>query len=117
MLQIPAIKQYDDWATVYADSEDETMFYAIPNLPRLRWIDDNTPAFTFLKFAEAVHSGNTPDPGQNSLGGGYVQFDCELSLTPDQNKTITASTPRAQVARFLMKSPRVMWHFLASRNS
>jgi hypothetical protein len=118
MLQIPAIKQYDDWATVYADSEDETMFYAIPNLPRLRWIDDNTPAFTFLKFAEAVHSGNTPDPGQNSLGGGYVQFDCELSLTPDQNKTITndmqAVTDKSRRARGLNTVPITIapptWH-------
>ncbi len=88
MLQLPAIKQYDDWATVYADSDSDTTFYAIPNLPRLRWIDDNTPAFTFLKFAEAVTSGGA-DPGQDSLGGGYVQFDCELSLTDDQTKTIT----------------------------
>ncbi len=87
MLQLPAIKQYDDWATLYSDSDNEAMFYAIPNIPRLRWIDDNTPAFTFLKFSEPVRSGGN-DPNQDNLGGGYVQFDCELSLTPDQTKVI-----------------------------
>lgn len=83
MLQLPAIKQYGDWATVYADGDLDYMFYAIPNLPRLRWFDDGTPAFLFLKFREAVQSNGT-DPAANSSGGGYVQFDCELSLTAAQ---------------------------------
>ena len=87
MLQLPAIRQYDDWATVYADSDSDSMFYAIPNLPRLRWFADGTPAFTFLKFKEAVQSGGA-DPAAASLGGGYVQFDCELSLTTEQTKQV-----------------------------
>src|SRR5450755_84407 len=89
MLQLPAIKQYEDWATVYPDSDSDSIFYAIPNLPRLRWFADGIPAFTFLKFREAVQSGGA-DPGQNASGGGYVQFDCELSLTQKQHDTILA---------------------------
>ena len=89
MLQIPAIKQYDDWATVYADSDSDYTFYAIPNLPRLRWFDDGTPAFTFLKFREVVQSGGA-DPTPGSSGGGYIQFDCELSLTKPQNDRVTS---------------------------
>ena len=89
MLKLPAIKQYEDWATVYPDSDSDAIFYAIPNLPRLRWFADGIPAFTFLKFKEAVQSEGT-DPGLNSLGGGYVQFDCELSLTKEQNAQIIA---------------------------
>jgi hypothetical protein len=87
MLQIPWIKQYEDWATVYPDGDVDSIFYAIPNVPTLRWFPDGTPAFTFLKFAEAVQSGGT-DPSQSSLGGGYVQFDCELSLTDKQTAQI-----------------------------
>jgi hypothetical protein len=94
MLQLPAIKQYEDWATVYPDSDSDSIFYAIPNLPRLRWFADGTPAFTFLKFREAAQSGGA-DPGQNASGGGYVQFDCELSLTKQQNDTIVSDMQSA----------------------
>ncbi len=117
MLQLPAIKQYDDWATVYPDSDNEAMFYAIPNMPRLRWIDDNTPAFEFLKFADQVQSGGN-DPTQDNLGGGYVQFDCELSLTPAQSKAITddmqSVLDKSRRARGLNPIPVAiappMWH-------
>src|SRR5277367_4598158 len=94
MPQLPAIKQYEDWATVYPDSDSDSIFYAIPNLPRLRWFADGTPAFTFLKFREAAQSGGA-DPGQNASGGGYVQFDCELSLTKQQNDTIVSDMQSA----------------------
>src|ERR1700726_1098095 len=87
MLQLPAIAQYEDWATVYPDGDSDYIFYAIPNLPSLRWFDDGTPAFTFLKFREAVQSGGA-DPSLGNLGGGYVQFDCELSLTSQQTAQI-----------------------------
>lgn len=94
MLQLPAIAQYGDWATIYPDGDVDYMFYAIPNLPRLRWFSDGSPAFTFLKYKEAVQSGGT-DPTARSLGGGYVQFDCELSLTKAQSDQITADMQSA----------------------
>src|SRR5882757_564018 len=117
MLQLPAIKQYDNWATVYPDSDSDSIFYAIPNLPRLRWFDDGTPAFTFLKFREAVQN-NGSDPAANSSGGGYVQFDCELSLTTKQHDQILSDMQDTvnQIYRARDQTPPVVqiapptWH-------
>jgi hypothetical protein len=84
MLQLPQIKQYGDFATVFPDSDSDTTFYVIPNMPRLRW-ENGQPVFLFLKYREAVRSDGA-DP--TSLGGGYVQFDCELALSKGQHDQV-----------------------------
>ncbi len=85
MLKVPAFKQYDG-VTVYPDSDSDSVFYAIPDVPRLRYGSDGKPVFIFLKYRE---DASTIKDG-SSRGGGYVQFDCELSVPQAQLADITA---------------------------
>ncbi|HAP98551.1 MAG TPA: hypothetical protein DCQ35_00630, partial [Rhodospirillum rubrum] len=78
MLIIPPHDRIDD-ITIYKDSDDPWMFYAIANIPRLRLGPDGKPVFTFLKYAEV-----DPGPDGKGVSGGYVQFDTAFGLTSDQ---------------------------------
>ena len=115
MLKLPQIKQYGDFATVFPDSDNDFTFYVIPNIPRLRW-ENGLPVFLFLKYREAVHSDGA-DP--TSLGGGYVQFDCELTLLKAQQDQVVADLQdmvnRNYRARGAATPPKVVissptWH-------
>lgn len=78
MLVIPQYDRIED-VTIFKDSDDESVFYAIANAPRLRIGPDGKPVFTFLKYAEVESA-----PDGTALAGGYVQFDTAFGLTPDQ---------------------------------
>lgn len=84
MLSLPPFKQYDD-ATIYPDDGSFSTFYYIPNIPRLRYDSNGNPVFLFLKYR---FDPTTVTDGQ-SLGGGYLQFDCVLDVTNDRRQAIT----------------------------
>lgn len=79
--------------TVFADDAASHIFYVIPEAPRFRVDDKGQPVFKFIKYREPVDR-----PG-DSKGGGFVFFDTEFSLTPDQDKAIReALQPRVNAA-------------------
>ncbi len=81
MLLLPAYDQIGD-VTIYRDSDREDVFYALPNVPRLRYGANGKPVFQFLKYREPVplESGDQ--------GGGYVQFDTEFTIPQLQRDRI-----------------------------
>lgn len=85
MLKVPAFKHYEG-VTVYPDSDSDTVFYAMADIPNLRYGSDGKPVFVFYKYKEAastVHEGG-------SAGGGYVEFDCQLAVSQQQEDAIRA---------------------------
>lgn len=95
MLKIPAFQQFDG-VTVYQDSDQDFVFYAIPDLPQLRYGDDGKPVFLFLKYRDA--------PGDvtagASRGGGYVQFDTVLAVSEARLTQISATLQQAINAKY-----------------
>jgi hypothetical protein len=51
VLMTPQHDRIEDVA-IFKDSDDDSVFYAIANAPRLRLGPDGKPVFTFLKYAE-----------------------------------------------------------------
>src|SRR5207248_6125797 len=72
-------------AVIYGDTDRDYVFYYLPNNVSLR-TDPTTgkPVFEFLKYR--FDPAEIADGGRK--GGGYVQFDCSLSLTKPQQDAI-----------------------------
>lgn len=85
MLKLPAHRSYPGLATVYADDEKFYKFYVIPGAPRVRLDANGNPVFMLIKFKFA--DGAAADPNRPK-GGGYLVFDSELALPPEQMEPI-----------------------------
>jgi hypothetical protein len=88
MLALPAIQQFGD-VTVYADTDLDYRFYALPNVPRLRYGPDGKPVFEFLKYR--FDPADVPDTPGAPKGGGYIQFDTQLVVPDDVKAKIVAA--------------------------
>ena len=75
MLTLPVYDQLGD-STIYRDSKQDYVFYAVPNIPTLRYDTAGRATFQFLKYQEAAR--RVDDSAER--GGGYVQFDCEFKV-------------------------------------
>lgn len=71
--------------TVYDDSDDSALFYAVPSQPRFRLDKDGDPVFKFLKYRFPV------DRADGKKGGGFVFFDCEFVVEDQKLAAITAA--------------------------
>jgi hypothetical protein len=87
MLKLPAHRSYPGVGTVYADDEKFYKFYVIPDAPRVRLDKEGKPVFLLTKFKFADGSDADPD---RPKGGGYLAFDSELALSPEQLAPIRA---------------------------
>ncbi len=85
MLNVPAFRTIDG-VTLYTDDLCWYRFYAIAQGPRVRVDENNDPVFLLVKYAFSDE-----DREQNAKlpsGGGYMNFDVEFSVEPEQLEKI-----------------------------
>lgn len=85
---VPRLPQFDyiEGVSVYQDTDQDYKFYVISDAPRLRYGGDGKPVFLFLKyrFSPDEVAENAP------RGGGFLAFDCDLSIPDAKMKTVRA---------------------------
>jgi hypothetical protein len=86
--------------TCYPDSDRADLHYLLPSQPRIR-VDDVTgkPIFTFLKYREPIDR-----PG-GVKGGGFIIFDSEFAVPPDQVAAAKNALNDVLRARFPNRNP------------
>ena len=82
MLKLPAFRYFDD-ATVYQDDAEFNRFYIIPGFPSIRKDAGGFPVFLLVKYAFSDQSREEDE--DLPRGGGYLNFDAELSI-PDTRR-------------------------------
>src|SRR5262245_54874277 len=90
-----------DGVTIFPDHADPNQFWYLPAPVRLaRRGEDNQEAFTFIKYKPAVVQAGVE-------GGGFVMFETNLRLTPEQEQRILGAlgahargTPRLTAVPF-----------------
>jgi hypothetical protein len=68
--------------TYFHDDAKPNLFYVLPKQPRFRIGEDGNPVFELLKYKKPIERAN------GVVGGGYVIFDVEFSLTPAEQAAI-----------------------------
>lgn len=78
MLKLPPFRFFED-ATVFQDDAEFNRFYVIPGFPSIRRDKNKHPVFLLVKYAFSDQSREeNPDLPR---GGGYLNFDAELSIS------------------------------------
>jgi len=91
MLQIPPIRRVGD-VTVYQDDAVWQRFYLIPSLPEIRRDVENRPIFllALYHFSDQAREEN----GDLPRGGGYMNFDVQFAVSPEQIETARVEMQR-----------------------
>jgi hypothetical protein len=90
MMKLPAFmhKQFPtgETVTVFQDDAQFWRFYLIPGFPTVRTDPNNHPVFQLIKYNFSDES-REQDP-KLPRGGGYMVFDTELKVKPDQQDEV-----------------------------
>lgn len=71
---------FEEGLVILGDHQDKTVFYYFPPAPKLAKHPDGLPVFLFLKYADSPEDL----PAGVEGGGGFLAFDCDLHVEPDQ---------------------------------
>jgi hypothetical protein len=72
---------------VFKDDLDALTLYVIPNTPRIALDDNGKPILSLVWYRRDV-SKLSDEERKTKLGGGILTLSAELSMTPEQEKTI-----------------------------
>jgi len=87
MLKLPAYAYFSQYrVTAYQDDTQWWKFYLIPDYPSIRRDVNDNPVFMLIKYAFSDQS-RQQDPTL-PRGGGYMVFDVELRIPPDDEAAI-----------------------------
>ena len=69
---------------IYRDHENTSLFYYVPERPRLARSEGGVPEFVFLKYKRDITDNpNFNEEDGEGLGGGFLSFTVDLSVSED----------------------------------
>ncbi|MBC8160850.1 MAG: hypothetical protein H7Z42_06475, partial [Roseiflexaceae bacterium] len=102
MLKQPHYAYYSEFGvTAYQDDTLWWKFYLIPDVPTIRKDENGNPVFLLVKYALSDQSRE--ENPELPRGGGYMAFDVELKVQPDDE---------AQIRVLLQQSVNADWQRL-----
>ncbi|MFC7615557.1 hypothetical protein ACFQV2_20685 [Actinokineospora soli] len=107
-----------DGLMVYRDHADPSLFYYVPERPRLA-VNDGVPEFQLLVYRRDISDNpDLSEADRQKLGGGFLAFTVDLGVTEEQLKevrkqlaahsggTVKLTPSRSTTARSGSPSPR-----------